>query len=275
MPDDQVNAVEQEARQLGWVPKEEFQGDGTHWIDAADFVQRGKTILPILRKNNERLHSDVTRLGGEVSRLTQALTESQDAIKALVEHQTEETKRHVERARKEVLSQLRQARRDQDVEAEVQLKTELDELDAVKRKAETPPPAPAKQPVRNTPAFDAWLSRNPWFNQDLRKTSLATAIATEWTQAGRRSQMSEEAFYNAVTVEMERSLGGRQNNKVESGGASGGSNGRAYSDLPAEAKAACDNPSTIARLVGPNKAFKDVGAWRTHYVSKYFEGERS
>ena len=47
--------VEQEARTLGWVPAEEFKGDPNRWVDAETFVERGHTVMPILRKNNERL----------------------------------------------------------------------------------------------------------------------------------------------------------------------------------------------------------------------------
>ena len=49
------NGVEKEARLFGWVPKEEFRGSETDWVDADTFVKRGKEINPILRKNNELL----------------------------------------------------------------------------------------------------------------------------------------------------------------------------------------------------------------------------
>ena len=46
---------EGEARAQGWVPQEEFRGRENDWVDAETFVKRGREILPIVRKNNEKL----------------------------------------------------------------------------------------------------------------------------------------------------------------------------------------------------------------------------
>ena len=51
----EVNPVEEEARAQGWVGKDEFRGSDDDWVDADTFVKRGKEIMPILRKNNEKL----------------------------------------------------------------------------------------------------------------------------------------------------------------------------------------------------------------------------
>ena len=57
--DDARIEVEKEARLQGWVPKDEFRGKETDWIDADIFVQRGREINPILRKNNERITKEL------------------------------------------------------------------------------------------------------------------------------------------------------------------------------------------------------------------------
>ena len=62
-----VAPVEQEARTLGWVPAEEFKGDPNRWVDAETFVERGHTVMPILRKNNERLETLVKQQAEELS----------------------------------------------------------------------------------------------------------------------------------------------------------------------------------------------------------------
>ena len=66
--------LEREARVFGWVPKEEFRGSDTDWVDAEVFVKRGKEINPILRKNNELLLKKLDEKGKEI-----------DSIKASVE----------------------------------------------------------------------------------------------------------------------------------------------------------------------------------------------
>src|SRR3990167_11082395 len=52
------NAVETEARSMGWVPKEEFRGPESQWRDAEEFVERGHNVLPIvnslLKKEREK-----------------------------------------------------------------------------------------------------------------------------------------------------------------------------------------------------------------------------
>ena len=66
--------IEKEARLFGWVPKEEFRGSETDWVDADVFVKRGKEINPILRKNNELLMKKLDEKAKEI-----------DSIKASVE----------------------------------------------------------------------------------------------------------------------------------------------------------------------------------------------
>jgi len=58
--------LEREARVFGWVPKEEFRGSDTDWVDAEVFVKRGKEINPILRKNNELLLKKLDEKGKEI-----------------------------------------------------------------------------------------------------------------------------------------------------------------------------------------------------------------
>ena len=44
-----------EASAQGWVAKDDYRGNEADWVDAETFVRRGKEIMPILRKNNEKL----------------------------------------------------------------------------------------------------------------------------------------------------------------------------------------------------------------------------
>jgi len=62
-------ATEKEARAQGWAPKEEFRGKETDWIDADVFVQRGREINPILRKNNERIQKELDKAKRDLDEL--------------------------------------------------------------------------------------------------------------------------------------------------------------------------------------------------------------
>lgn len=268
--------VEQEARSLGWKPREEFQGDPERWADAETFLERGQTIMPLLKKTNERLTGEVNQLRADTARLKELFSASQEAIEGLKAAHTEATKAAVARAKANVIAELRQAKVDGDVEREVALTEQLTDI----KVAERSKPAPqAKQPAQNPedllhPDFRAWASNNTWFGTDQRKTSLAMSIAQKLRSDPTYDHLQGAAFYGKVTELMgEQTSGGSPQSRVAAGGrgGSGGSGGRSYSDLPTEAKEACDRQGR--RLVGEGRAFKDEKAWRAHYATMYFSGE--
>src|SRR5215469_11122131 len=87
--------AEREARNLGWVGKDEFKGDPSKWRPAEEFLDRGKRILPIVLKDNERLQRNLDRVKDE-------LKELRDSTKQLVEFHTAAAKREYERGRREI-----------------------------------------------------------------------------------------------------------------------------------------------------------------------------
>ncbi len=66
----ELEPIEQEAHNLGWVPLDQWRGDPEKWTDADTFVKRGKEIMPILRKNNEALQGTVGQLQAKIDHLT-------------------------------------------------------------------------------------------------------------------------------------------------------------------------------------------------------------
>ena len=49
----QPSEAESEARAQGWVPQEDFEGDKSKWVDAAEFVRRGELFRKIDTQNKE------------------------------------------------------------------------------------------------------------------------------------------------------------------------------------------------------------------------------
>ena len=274
MSDDISPEVLSEAKALGFIPKEEFRGDPEKWIDAQTFLERGKHIMPILKKNNEKLLADVNSLRGELAKVNAALGESRQAIEALKEYHSEDVKRQVEKAREELKTRLTKAREDGDVDSEVAIVGELQDLRTAEQAAEaraatreeTQPPNYAE-----TPEFKAWQAENAWFGPDRRKTALAMGIAEELRQ--KEPALQGKAFLDRVVAEVNETFGGTQRraDRVESGrnGGEGGGSTKSYADLPDDAKRACDRQ--VDRLVGPNRAFKTLADWRKHYVTSYFQ----
>src|SRR5215468_11286542 len=52
-------AVEKQARSMGWQPENEWKGKKEVWIDAAEFVKRGETFIPFLQHERKKLRGEL------------------------------------------------------------------------------------------------------------------------------------------------------------------------------------------------------------------------
>lgn len=268
--------VEERAREMGWAPKDEFKGGADKWVDAETFVKRGDEVLPILRKTNEGLRSELTSVRGEVNGLRTALAESQEAINSFKEFHQEEVKERVKAARDKLKGELVAAKQAGDHAAEVELTDELGRLNA----AEAAPKPQVEKKTATTggnfdPVFQAWANENQWYGQDPIRTSLMQGVAIDLRTKG--DTTTGRAFIDKCVSEVDKKLSPRpRDSKVASGGgggggteASGGAGG--FSDLPKEAQDTCRRQA--ARMVGPNKAFKDERSWQDYYTKQFNEAE--
>lgn len=269
---------EKEARAMGWVPREEWKGDQSHWVDAPAFLERGRQVLPILSANNRKLVEQLTTTSAEVAALRETVKAQEATVRALEESREEDVKAEVEAMRKELKEKLAAASREGDHDAIAELTEQLTELKVAARDAEldeeeAKPAKPAELPQE----IKDWYSRNPEYVKNPRRMALAQAIAFEMRQGG--EQATGAVFLDKVAEEVEKTLGGEASghSKVSGGNGGGGrrsggeASGKSYEDLPSEAKAACDKME--ARLVGPNRAHKTVESWRKSYVKQFFQSE--
>jgi len=289
MEDQEVDtsAAEAEARGLGWVPEEEFRGDKAKWVDAETFVKRGKEQLPILLENNKRLKSQVGQLTSKLSQLETLFQGSQIAIEELKHFHEETFNARVKAERERLKAEIVAARKEDDVQAELDARERLDNLNEEVRDV-TPPkkkddskpaaPAPKSQDNVDSPAFVAWRSANPWFLTDPRKASMAFGLANQIRAENPSADDTE--FFRLLDEAIDDQMPSVRNKPVTSkvepnrGGSGGGGGGsKTYSSLPADAKAVCDRQSR--NLVGPGKAFKDIKEWQTHYTKLYYEQDAS
>lgn len=277
MADDQVveatEAEVQEAREMGWADKDSWKGAPEQWVDAKTFLEKGRHILPIVKEQNQRLRGEVTTLSDRL-RSAEARQKAQDATLAAIE---ESRQADLEEARKEerakITAELEEASRDGDHRRVAELTVQLAESTAVKpeekKKEEELPP---QQKLH--PEVENWYRLNPDFIKDQRRVALARVVAEEMRAAGEPSLGA--AFLDKVAAEVNRTLGaakkGGGTSKVEGDRGShrepGGGGGKAYADLPADAKAACDKMA--GRLVGANRAHKTIESWRNSYAKQYF-----
>lgn len=288
MAESQVNNNhESQARQLGWVPKEQFRGDPEKWVDAETFVRRGEEIMPILKHNNARLQAEVEALRGQLTEAQETIKASTEAIEALREYQTEATQLAVEKAKKELRAQIAAAREAGNVEEELELTEQLQEVRNAERdvkakdkgtgKPAAPAPAPAPTQPAPHPEWVAWQKENPWFGTDRRRTALMIAEAEELRADPANKGLVGRAFFDRAAENVDAILNPRAtHSKVEDGQGSatppaGKPGKKGYNDLPQEAKDMCERQAE--KLVGKGRAFKDKAEWQAHYAREYFATE--
>lgn len=262
----EVSEVEQEARHQGWVPKDEFRGKESDWIEAEVFVQRGKEINPILKKNNERLLRELDSQKKEMGELRAATEE----FKKFQKEQYERKASSLETEIKSLREQKKQAITQGDGELAVNIDDQIDALKEEKSQAredsKEAPPARQAEPV--SPEVAEWVEQNKWYSTDVRMAAAANVIAEDikrsqpWIQGKEFFKELDKALEENFTPER---LGKSSRKSVRSpvegaspSGASSRGGKQSYDNLPADAKTACDN------------FVKQKLMSREDYVSSYF-----
>ena len=269
--------MEARAKVMGWMPKEQFSGPDGQWLDAAAYVERGESIMPILKANNRKLSERLSATEQELATYKQQLADASGAIEELKNWRSASNIDKVKDQKTEILSGLAQAKREGDVDAEVRLTDKLTEINAA-LKAPPPPPAPAPTPPaaaapQLTPEGIAWLQSNEWFGKDPRRTGLMQGLTQEWKASG--NPVGTREYFAYVDAELGKIFDTNASrreapSKVEGSTVSGGSgltSGRTFADLPRDAKEACDRMA--ARLVGKGKAYATKADWQKDYVANY------
>jgi hypothetical protein len=268
--------VQKQAEQMGWIPPSRFRGDPERFVDADTYIKRGEEVLPIVREQNKRLHTELDAVKADAAKTQAALKAAQTAIDQMEERHTVATQKAVEDARKQLKAQLAAASEAGDHEGVAELTDKLTLMSTAEAPAAKAPVATPTPPVFvPPPELIEWNSENPWFGQDKRKTALALAVAQELRDGGETSQ--GRTFFDKVLVEVDKTLGVQapRGDKVEGarGGSDGGEarssgRGKGYAALPADAKSACD--AEARRFVGEGKKYKTQADWRNRYAEIYF-----
>jgi len=240
---------EKEARLQNWVPKEDYRGDATEWVDAKTFVERGKQINPILRANNERLMRELDKTKKQMDELRSATEE----FKKFQKEQYDRKASDLEKQIIELREQKKQAISSGDGELAVTLDDKIDALKEEKAQAKEESKKEEKQPEPKqeelTPELSEWIGQNEWYKADVRMAALANEEAARINRL--YPSLIGKAFLDKLDEALEqvfsleklgRKKKERPRNPVEgskpNGNNSSGKN--SYENLPSEAKAACD-----------------------------------
>lgn len=230
--------IESKAERMGWTPKERFKGDPDKWIAADEFLKRGEQLMPLLQANNRKLETANKKLASEVADMRQTM-------ERFAEHHTKTEQRAYERALSDLKGQASAAAEMGDANAVNRITGEIADLaaDAAKSKeAPKPKPAPSEDV---TEAQEEFFEANPWFNTDrvMRAAAIEIADQIKADYPDPKKQLAEVA--KRIRAEFPHKFTNAR--RTEAGAVEGAPNrgsktaGKTYSDLPADAKAACDD----------------------------------
>lgn len=274
--------VEQKARDIGWVPKDQFSGDPALWIDAEAFVRKGEELMPLLKHDKRMLEKQVAELRTSHAAEIAAIREN---VQELVTASVQQTQAAAERELKVLRSQLAEARQSGDTAQEIEIEERIDDAKERVKEAKAKAAAPrtprtvdgAVRPVNPALADEiaAFKQRNPWYETDEALTAAANAIGQKLMGTPEWAAQTPRQRLDALAAEMNRKFNlqspRQTTSKVE--GSAGGtdarphSGARTYTNLPPEAKAQVDKDAK--RFVGKGKAFETIEKWRDHFVSQY------
>lgn len=163
-PQIQTNPHEEQARSLGWQPKEDFQGNPEDWRSAKDFIERGEMI-------------------GRIRSQSQKIQNIEQALKHVTTQNANVYANGYKQAIEELKVQRRQALVDGDVVAADDISERIDATKAEAAKAVATAVAPVRQlDAGPDPEHETWVQTNPWYDNIPTMRRFADSAAIEFVK---------------------------------------------------------------------------------------------
>lgn len=241
-------APEDEARRLGWRPKEEWKGDTSNWVDAAEYLDRARSAPGTIRKLEERL-----------KRQEEAQARSLRAMQAAMERQYRDRLAAA-------TTKLDEARKAYDAEG----------VDAAHREiADLQRSAPRPEPVGPPPELEAYERENEWFrNPVLReqaKAAVDAALARQEVRPGDVAGQLEyaERVMRQAYPHLFKAETPRPASPVDGGGriARPAKRGKGWEDLPSK-----ERDFALQAILSPNATAKEREEFAADYWKEYGNG---
>jgi len=217
---------ENKARLQGWVSKEDFRGDPDKWIDAKSFVERGETIVPIMKERNERLEKEVR--------------EMKESFKEFSEFHRKTEDRAYQKALKEIEQRKLTAVETADTAGYQNAELERAELEKTK-------PVPKIEKPVEPSEMQEFRRSNSWYDSDQELTLEADALGAAYAKQNiTYPKILEKVQATMKILHPEKFTNVRRDNpaSVESVSSETGlpkkRDGHAYENLPGDAKKQCD-----------------------------------
>lgn len=270
--DAQAPDVEERAREVGWVPKEEWKGKPDYWKPAEEWLERApKTYIPKLEKQIGKLEGQLAKqeadFAGRIQRLeattSRRLKQEQERLEREYENRIlDATKMGDTEGVKKALSDQKQA---------------MEKLDDKIEKAEDK--QGDKKAPEVPPELEEWAAENTWFvtpdNPRGNKKLTAYAVA-EWDdiedempRASMKAKLGE--LSKRMADEFPSKFGKddgdddepqRRGSRVEGGSRNtngSGSKRQGWSDIPS------GDREVAKSMIGDGKLFKDQADYAKAY----------
>lgn len=154
----QLSPIEQKAREEGWVPKEEWEGNPDEWRPAKEFVDRGELFKKIEDQNR-------------------TIKQFKATLDAMSKHHAQVREVEYKRALETLKAQKKEALVEGDADAVIDLDEKIALVREEQRELKEAPPV-AVEPVGN-PVLDRWQDRNSWYGSDRAMTAFTDALGRE------------------------------------------------------------------------------------------------
>lgn len=174
--------IELKAIDQGWIPKEEFDGDESEFIDAPEFVRRGELFAKIEKQSKE-------------------LKAVRNALEAFSKHHSKVKEVEYERALRALKNERRQATIDGDAERALVLEDKIEEIREEKDRIVKESQVVIEEPDNEyTEQFTHWVDRNPWYETNRTMRAAADVLGKQFYSEG----YSPTEVLKMVEVEMRK-----------------------------------------------------------------------
>ncbi len=133
----EIDPVESKAREMGWRPKEEYDGDPETWVDAKEYLGR------------KPLYDEIHKTRKQVKKLERLQNEITQYVKKVEEVAYKKAMADLKAQRKEAISEA-------DPDKVEEIDREIENLNKSRQNVAVEPP----------PEFREWLDENAWYNPE-------------------------------------------------------------------------------------------------------------
>jgi hypothetical protein len=144
----EIDPVESKAREMGWRPKEEYDGDPETWVDAKEYVGR------------KPLYDEIHKTRKQVKNLERTQNAMAQYVKKVEEVAYKKAMADLKAQRKEAISEA-------DPDKVEEIDREIEDLNKSRQNVAAEPP----------PEFREWLDENAWYNPEKNPDVCAEADA--------------------------------------------------------------------------------------------------